>query len=543
MGRVVRNPFAVVLCGGRRFAEGLTRWGADPEEDSVVESLSESIEAWASRHLDPLEIDRRGAIPADALRSAGELGLFGVTTPERFGGSALSMKAACRTIDRIAQHDTSSAISVGLHIGLGVRALVEFGSEELRRAYLPDLAAGRKLAAMAVTEAGAGSDLASMRTIARRCADGTLRLSGSKAFVTNGGLADVFTVAAATPELGGRGHGHSLLLVERDAPGLRVGREERKLGIRGSSTTALHLDDVRLPPDRVIGEPGRGLSQLHQVFSWGRTVMAAGCLGGARSAARLAASHVLSRRQFGRPLAGFGQVREKIARMDAGLFAMESLVRLTAALGSASDTDLGWESAVTKCFCSERASEVVDDALQLHGGSGFIEDTGISRLYRDVRVTRIFEGANEVLRFHLAASALLFPFDAPEAHPPLASLVGPELLEEASAFDALYRRLQRTLDLLLERHGSALFERQLLLGGLADALIGLFVLLSVILRAEGTRRRRPAERELLLARYLGLALSRRIAGGLEATGRELEERQVNAISDRVYASDARASGT
>jgi len=368
---------------------------ARPAHLDPMGTLLHGLGRFLRSSVDAALIDRDAAIPPHVLEGLAELGAFGVTIPEAYGGAGLPLADACRLAARLAEADRSVATTVGLHLGLGTRPLVAFGGEAQKQRWLPRLASGEAVAAFATTEANAGSDLSRLATTAVE-GPGGLTVSGEKLFVTNAGLAKVFTVTAATPGLGGAERGTSLVLLERGDRGLTVGREEKKLGLKGSSTAPLVLDAVQVGPERIVGEPGRGAEQLHHVLAWGRTLMSAGCCGTARTALRRAIEHTASRRQFGRTLDAQPVVREHLALMGARLAAMEALVHDTAALEDDAPGLLR-RSLAAKVFGSEGASYVVDTALQLFGGMGFIEESGMPLLLRDVRITRIFEGANDVL--------------------------------------------------------------------------------------------------------------------------------------------------
>jgi acyl-CoA dehydrogenase len=369
----------------------LTLLGANDAEHADVAALNSAIDSLARERLD--------------LAHARELGLFGISIPASYGGAGLGLHATCSVIQRLAQLDSASATTVGVHVGLGTRPLVAFGSDRLRAMWLPALARGDRIAAFAATEPGAGSDIAAIGTRAtldpeRR----VLRLDGQKAFITNGGIAGVITVLARTPGLGGGRRAQSLLLVERGDRGFTSGAEERKLGLQGSSTTPLFFDGVELDVGRIVGRPGDGESQLAAALAWGRVVMAAGCAGVADAAFQRAVAHVKRRVQFGRTLASLDVVREQIADMAARRFMTVSLVRW-AALAADDPAPFTRRSLAAKVLASEAAWSVVDTALQLHGGSGYIENSGMPRLLRDARVMRIFEGANDVLLLRAGALA------------------------------------------------------------------------------------------------------------------------------------------
>ena len=376
-------------------------------ESDVVGALLSTIDRFVRSDVDDRHIDRAHAIAPRVLDGLASLGLFGLSLPGQYGGAELSMQAVCSTIAHLARWDRSVATAVGLHAGLGTRGLVTLGSEALKDRYLPDLAAGRKIAAFATTETGAGSDLSAIATTAVRHGDGLL-VNGSKAFVTNGGLADVITITASTPDLGDARKGHSLVLLERSDQGLEIGAEEDKLGLRGCSTTPVYLDDVAVSAERIIGRPGAGMNHLTPILAYGRTVMAAGCVGAAQSALAMARQHVRSRVQFGRPIGTFGVVRAQLADMATLAFVAESLVRWTC-IAESDEALLLSRSIAAKVFCSEAAWKIADLNVQLHGGSGFIEDTSVPLLLRDARIPRIFEGANDVLLVHAGAIAAQRP--------------------------------------------------------------------------------------------------------------------------------------
>jgi alkylation response protein AidB-like acyl-CoA dehydrogenase len=379
--------------------------------EGLVQDVCDTLDRFGRERLDARAIDRAHRIPPGILEELAELGVFGLSIPERWGGLGLDLAGVCKAITTLARHDRAVATTVGLHAGLGTRGLVAFGTDAQREAWLPDAASGRRIAAFATTEPDAGSDIAAIRTRATPSPRG-LKVEGTKIFVTNGGLAGMYTLTVATPGLGGARRGTGLVVVARE-DGPAVGPEEDKLGLRGSSTTSLVLD-LEVPEDRVIGGPGKGQQQLPHVLAWGRTAMAAGCIGTADVALRAAARHVTHRRQFGKPLAAMEVVRGQLARMATLKHGMEAIVAWTAA--SPDDATLAARSTSAKVFCSEAAWEIVDTALQLHGGSGYIEETGIPLLMRDARITRIFEGANDVLRVHLGlmnATATARPAEDP----------------------------------------------------------------------------------------------------------------------------------
>lgn len=367
-----------------------------------------SLTRYLEARVDALDNDRRGGIPANVLADLASLGAFGVSLPGSAGGSDLGLSGACAVVETLARADRAIATTVGLHLGLGTRGLVAFGDESQRQRWLPELAAGRAIAAFCATEPGAGSDLSRLQTRVAPARSGWLQVDGHKIFVTNGGLAQVFTVAAASPTLGGA----SLIVLERGDRGLVVGAEEDKLGLRASSTTSLYFEGIEVPEDRLLGPPGQGHQLMAQILAWGRTIMASGCIGTARAAFELAGAHVSVRRQFGRTLASQPVVRRQLRDLDADLYAMHALV--TSAAASAGDIALLERlSLAAKVYCSETDWSVCDRAIQLLGGLGYLEDSRAPLLLRDARITRIFEGANDVLLTRLGALELTRPRACP----------------------------------------------------------------------------------------------------------------------------------
>lgn len=379
--------------------------GADDDRLSI--DALRAIAAFAKHATDPAASDLRGALPASALLEAKRMGLFGLSIPRRYGGLGLGLEGVCSAIEAVAFHDRALAATLGLHNGLGTRAIVAFGPDSLRAAYLPRLASGDSIAAFAATEPSAGSDVAALQTTVRLGADGRLHLDGSKAYITNGGLAGVFTVLARHPGVGGAPRAHSMVLVERGQAGFTIGGEERKLGLRASSTTPLTFEDVAVDTDRVVGEPGAAMVQLEHALAWGRIVMASGCCGAARSALDRTIEHVTTRIQFARRLADLEVVRSQVADMAARHFTMRALAGHAAACagGPRGLTT----SLAAKVACSEMLWLICDTAVQLHGGLGYMEGSGLPLLLRDARVMRIFEGASDVLLTQAGAAEVREP--------------------------------------------------------------------------------------------------------------------------------------
>ncbi|HEY2745190.1 MAG TPA: acyl-CoA dehydrogenase family protein, partial [Polyangia bacterium] len=304
-----------------------------PEERDNLKLVLAEFRKFAAGEIDSRKIDEEARIPPSVLAGLKKLGLFGLAIPEAHGGLGLSVTAYARAMQEIAGVDGSIAVTVAGHQSIGCKGLVLYGNDEQKQRYLPRLATGELIAAFGLTEPGSGSDAASIKTRAVRQADGSFVLDGSKIWITNGGIADFFTVFAQTEveREGGKKDRITAFLVERGM-GVKSGPEEHKLGIKGSSTTALFFDGVRVPAANVLGTVGGGFKVAMGILNNGRLGLAAGAVGAAQQVMRLALAHATSRRQFGRAISEFGLIKDKIARMMMEIYAAESMVYLTTGL-------------------------------------------------------------------------------------------------------------------------------------------------------------------------------------------------------------------
>jgi len=450
-------------------------------DEETIRAFCAALDRLLEERCDPLALDRARAIAPELLDALADAGTFGVSIPEAYGGAGLGLPGACGVVDALARHDRAVATTVGLHLGLGTRPLVAWGTEGQRARWLPPLARGETLAAFAATEPSAGSHLARLATRARiDRAAGRVTVDGQKSYVTNGGLAGVFTVVCGTEGAGAGQGGHSVVVLRGDDPGLTPGPEERKLGLRASSTVPLYLDGVVVDTDRLLGPWGAAHEVLHHALAWGRTVLSAGCTGTAARAVELTLAQVGSRRQFGRALIDLPVVRSQVAGMAARLAAMRALVARAA--GDEGEA-LERSSLVAKVFCSEADWQICDDAMQLHGGSGYIEDTGVAILLRDARITRVFEGTNEVLLQRIGAMEILAPRPA-AALSPLAARLGERI-------DALRARLA-------DAHGTRLLRDHRVLHRLGRVVVWRDAVDALASRAAAD----PSPRRALVAAHL-----------------------------------------
>jgi alkylation response protein AidB-like acyl-CoA dehydrogenase len=491
---------------------------ATPEEVFTPERLDETQRAirdavleFVARSVAPQReaVEARDYATHRALMAElGEQGYLGIDVPEAYGGAGLDKVTSLLVSEALADAG-GLAVTYGAHVGIGTLPLVFFGTDEQRRRWLPGLASGSLIAAYALTEPGAGSDVQGIRARADLAADGSCYLlNGTKQFITNAGFADLFTVYAKVD-----GERMTAFLVPRDTPGLSVGAEEHKLGVRGSSTCALTFTDARVPVENVLGEIGRGHIVAYNVLNVGRFKLAAGCLGGMRPTIDRAIAYAADRRLFGQRLLDLPLTRERIATMAEWTYAVESVTYRNAGLidtllaGAHGDPErargaleeYAIECSIVKVLASDGLNRVVDDLLQLMGGYGYVEDSGVAAMYRDARIHQIWEGTNEVNRLLVpgmllrramrgrldllgparrAAEALLSP------EPPVEG--GAPLDEELRQVRAMRTALLIAAGAAVQRYGEHLEEEQEVLYRLADLAIALFAAESAVLRARAS---------------------------------------------------------
>jgi acyl-CoA dehydrogenase len=348
-------------------------------------------------------IEHEHRVPRELLSEMAESGLLGVAIPAEYGGAGLGETGLCVAMEEITQGDFSVAVTYGAHASIGAMSVVVGGTEEQKRRFLPDMAAGKTLTAYALTEANAGSDPAAMRTTARRDGDAWV-LDGEKTWITNGDVADLVTVYAVTDASKGA-KGITAFLVPSTTKGFAVGKREEKMGQRGSATVTLAFDGVRVPDENRLGEVGAGFKIALATLDRGRLALGANCLGCAREAHRLSVDYARQRTAFGKPIAEHQAIQFMLADSACDLFAMESLVYRVAWMCD-EGLAFGRESAMVKLVCSEALDRVVDRAVQIHGGMGYSAEYRIEQLYRDARVTRIYEGTSEIQRIVIARDVL-----------------------------------------------------------------------------------------------------------------------------------------
>lgn len=448
------------------------------------------------------------------LKKGGDLGLLAVDVPEAYGGVAMDKVTSAIVADRMAGLGSFS-VAFSAHTGIGTLPIVWYGTEAQKEKYLPRLASGEWLAAYALSEATSGSDAMNIRTRAVKDGGDSYVLNGEKMWITNAGFADLFTVFAkiadsAEPDLGKAKM--SAFLIERDTPGLAIGAEEHKMGIRGSSTCPLVLNDCRVPAGNLLGEEGKGHHIAFNILNIGRFKLGAACVGGARSVLANAIQYARDRKAFGKSITEFGLIQEKIADAAARIFVAESMAYRTIgaideALAGAEDAnaiqkrmeEYAIECSVLKVWGSEMLDAVVDHAVQIYGGYGYVEEYPAERSYRDSRINRIFEGTNEINRLIISGFVMKRAMEGrlsllPAIKKLMDGLTSPPSLSSAEAAEDPLAREEKMLanakKLFLFTSGAAsqkylteLADQQEIMAALAEMVLEIYALDSTIARA------------------------------------------------------------
>ena len=372
------------------------------EEIARTDELIAKLDVFLKEKVDADKIDTEEKIDPEIIRGLGELGVLGMTVPKEYGGGGFAHTSYCRVLEHVAKHDTSTAVLIGAHQSIGLKALMLSGTDEQKKQFLPDLASGKKLAAFCLSEPDVGSDAANVQTTALLSDDKShWVLNGNKRYATNAALAGFMTVMAKT-RVGDKDK-VTAFIVTPDLPGFEVVSPNRsKMGIRGSWQATLKFTDMRVPADRVLGQVGKGLRVALSVLDFGRCTLSAGCVGGAKKALSMAVDHAKTRKQFDRTIGDFHLVKQKLASMAETTFAMDALTYMCSGMVDRHAEDMVLETAICKLFCSEGAWKVIDDAVQIWGGEGYMREHGLERMLRDARINRIVEGTTEVMTAFVA---------------------------------------------------------------------------------------------------------------------------------------------
>jgi acyl-CoA dehydrogenase len=373
--------------------------------DETIEMLAASARDFAEKRLMPgaQEWDEHEAIPEAVYKEAGELGFFGLSVPEEFGGLGVDAPAYAAAMEELARGSASFQVCVTVHNTLVCSAIAKFGTDEQKKKYLPKLASGEWVGAYSLSEPGSGTDAGSLSTAAKDAGDHFV-VDGTKAWVTNGGFASLFVTFVSTNKDAGS-RGITCLLVEKGDPGFSVGKKEKKMGLRASDTRELAFTGAKIPKSRVLGQVGGGFKIAMALLDAGRVGIAAQAVGIAQAALEEAVSYAKQRKQFGKTLAQFQLTQAKIADMATNIEAARLLV-YSAADKLAKGEKCTKEASMAKSFASRIANKACFDALQIHGGNGYIREFPVERLYRDARVTEIYEGTTEVQALIVAREVL-----------------------------------------------------------------------------------------------------------------------------------------
>lgn len=413
MPSFVRGIFSGALHDALLFPYPAPLSKRDPDEARTVRRLVHALrDLQRDGLIDAARFDEEETIPEATIRALAERGFMGLTIPREYGGLSLSPTAYARVFGEVSRIDPSTAVLLGVHNGLGAKAIVLFGTPEQKERYLPMLARGDTLAAYALTEPETGSDAQNIKTVARPSEDGSAWIiNGRKQWIGNGHRAGVIATFAQTPveRHGERVQRPTAFIIRPDMTGFQVVGTVRKLGIRGSTQAELRYDNLCVPADHVLGTIGKGFAVAVHVLNGGRLTLAAGCTGGTRQLASEMASFTEHRVQFGKPIAEFEITQRKLARTVSDLYAADAMLGELTALASTPDGDFALEAACCKVFASDMLWRAADEMVQLGGGRGFVKPYPYERMLRDARINRIFEGTNEILRLFIALNGIQGP--------------------------------------------------------------------------------------------------------------------------------------
>lgn len=475
----------------------LTPEGLSDEHRLMAQTAQEFLDKEVLPALERLEA-KDWELARQLVKRCGELGLLGTDVPEAFGGIDLD-KAAAIVVGEAIGGSASFATTFGAQTGLAIIPILCFGTEAQQQKYLPGIVSGELVGAYCLSESGSGSDALSARTRATQQPDGSWVLNGEKMWITNGGFADVYIVFAKVD-----GEQFSAFIVEKDFPGVSHGKEEHKMGLHGSSTTPVILQDARVPAENLLGEIGKGHKIAFNVLNYGRFKLAGMCTGGAKRVIGEAARYAGTRRQFGQPIGSFGAIKTKLGEMTARTFGVESaLYRTTGLIDAAIEQGGGTsaaalaaleeyaiEASILKVAASEMTDFVLDENIQIHGGNGFVRDYPAERHYRDARVNRIFEGTNEINRLLVPGMLMKRGLKGGLPLVQAAKALQDEVLggvggaAGASGVGDVKKAAIMILGLAMQTYGTSVEQEQEVLMSAADILMEAFIIESAVLRAE-----------------------------------------------------------
>lgn len=543
------------------------------EEQEVLKMTGEALTKLA-KDPDVQAIEDTKSIPPSFLNKIRELGLFGAIIPEKYGGFGLSTLGYLQLMSELTRVDFSITVTVTAHQSIGLKGLLMFGNERQKETYLPKLATGEMIAAFGLTEPGAGSDAGSIQTTATPSPDGKgYLLNGSKIWITNGGIADFFTVFARTPHLA-QGDSKKMpitaFIVTRDMKGFSTGAEEKKMGIVGSSTVGLTFDNVFVPHENILGEPGHGFKIAVSILNNGRLGAAGASTLGIRRIINQAMEHAVQRKQFNQRLADFDLIQTKFSNMLIENYAAEAMIRITGNRMDAGQFDCSLEAAICKVFCTEAEWRAANECLQVAGGTGYMKEYGYEKLLRDSRILTIWEGTNEILRIFIGLSGLQAPGEqlkevSKALRQPLEDVlhsvgvlsefgvkwlqrkiavsdrmerIHPLMESEVSVFERYVAKLADLAQTSLSKHGKNIIKNQFEVKRFSDSVIDLYAIactLSRVTHAIETQGEAAAASDIWIAKAFVRKARRRIAENyrrMEKNDDELERNIATAFFDK-----------
>lgn len=543
-----KKSFMRGLCMGNIQSELVVPFPKISEgEKETLETVTSSLRQMLSSHeKDFVKWDREGEFPAEFIEELREFGLFSLVIPEEAGGLGFGNAAYSRTLQEISRYDASAAVTVGAHSSIGMRGLLLFGTDSQKEKYYSKLATGEMIAAFCLTEAGSGSDAASVKTRAVKDGDDWI-LNGEKIWITNGGMADFFTVFALTS---GNDEKRKLsaFIVTRDMGGVSHGPHEDKMGLRASATNTITFENVRVPAENLLGEEGKGFKVAMNILNSGRSGLGGGAVGGMKKLIALSTAQANGRIQFGKKISEFGLIKKKVGEMVIDCYAAEAVVALVAGLSDSGATDYAIEAAISKVFATDALWRAADEALQIAAGNGYMREFPYEQIVRDVRINRIFEGTNDILRLFIAlngmddvghalkevSASVKGVFDDPikgfgvmrdyamrranwmsgmSSGARSFDGLAEELSAEKKIFEDGTRALASASDRLLRRHGKKIIDRQFATARMADMMIHLYVLAAVLSRVTASIQEKGAEKanfEIKIAQAFANRTSRTI---------------------------------
>ncbi|XP_019873173.2 very long-chain specific acyl-CoA dehydrogenase, mitochondrial [Aethina tumida] len=543
------------------------------EQRDTLGMLVDPVSKFFEEVNDPAKNDAEEKVQEKSLAGLWELGAFALQVPQDLGGLGLSNTQYARLVEIVGAHDLGVGITLGAHQSIGFKAILLYGTPEQKAKYLPRVSSG-EFAAFCLTEPSSGSDAGSIRTRAELSPDGKhFILNGSKIWISNGGLAEIMTVFAQTPvkdaRTGKTVDKVSAFIVERSFGGVTNGPPEKKMGIKASNTAEVYYDNVKIPVENVLGEVGGGFKVAMNVLNNGRFGMAAALSGTMKACTKKAVEFATQRKQFGAKIDTFGAIQEKIARMAMLQYVTESMAYMISGNMDQGSQHYHLEAAISKCFASEAAWFVCDEAIQIMGGMGFMKETGLERVLRDLRIFRIFEGTNDILRLFVALTGIQYAgahlkelqnaFKNPTANlglileeaskrvgrkvglsspPSMDHLVHKDLADSAKLLAKSIDAFGQSVEMVLIKYGKSIVNEQFILNRLANATFDIYSSAVVLSRSTDALRAgtKTAQHEKLMAEAWTLEATQRVDQYLKtiASGKNLDNfSKLSSISKNV----------